>query len=337
MTLWRLSLHLLHLSLACLPFMLGACGEDQQPPPAAEQQPSLAPGEVELNVTDIPPTREALGPSGPGSREGDTDLALLTDPTKGAYQEFLDALDHLLRATCGCRFEELGHPSAEACVERLGLPEFAKFCRLSAFAPNARDLGPRYACLGETRNASANCIEQRGCGALEDCEATRDRARRACLGNLSYADVQFSDFDTSCERLTRLGSKKGCPDAMLAGSLLGPQVFEGNTTGAGDDVTLSCRPSFDEFGSADLVVQWQAPAAGLYAFSTENSSFVTQIGILDGCGGAELACASSSGSTFGEAETRVQLEAQQAVSIVLEGYEVLESGYVRLNVSAVSQ
>jgi len=73
-------------------------------------------------------------------------------------------------------------------------------------------------------------------------------------------------------------------------------------------------------------------AAGIYRFSTENSAFVTQIGILDGCGGAELACASSNGSSYGGAELWLSVEALQNVVIVLEGYSVTDSGYVALSV-----
>jgi hypothetical protein len=336
MTLRRFPWGLVRLPFACLPLLLGACGEEQPPAPAA-MMPALKPGEVELGTGDIPPPRSMVAATPAGSREAETELSLASDPRKGAYQEFQDAFDRLLRAGCECRFAELGHPSADTCFERLRQPDFAKFCTLSAFSRNALDLGPRYACLAQTRNASASCVEERGCGAFDECEATREQARRDCFVNLSYADVEFADLDVSCQRLTRLGPPSGCPDATVSGALLGSQVFEGDTTGAGDDVTLSCRPSFDEFGSPDLVVQWQAPAAGLYAFSTERSAFTTQIGILDGCGGRELACGSSSGTSFGEATVWVALEAQQTVAVVLEGYEVIESGYVRLNVNAVPE
>jgi hypothetical protein len=153
-----------------------------------------------------------------------------------------------------------------------------------------------------------------------------------CSG-LVYADIGFSELESGCERRLRLGTPSGCPDAVVTAAPTGPSVFEGNTTGAGDDVTLSCHPDFDDFQSPDLLVQWQAPAAGQYLFSTENSAFVTQIGILDGCGGAELGCASSSAVSFGGASLALSLEARQTVVIVLEGYDVVDSGYVRLAVS----
>jgi hypothetical protein len=115
----------------------------------------------------------------------------------------------------------------------------------------------------------------------------------------------------------------------------GPTLFEGVTHGAGDDVTLSCHWDFAGFESPDVVVEWRAPAAGTYSFSTENSAFTTQLGVLDACGGAELACASSDGTTFGSPALDFPLAAEQTVFIVLEGYSNRDSGYVRLSVSTI--
>ena len=328
--------------------LVAGCGDEKQTP-QTELEPELRPGEVELDASgrslgtrdqpqgEIPmligasptPTR-----SPPSEEEGaGSEVPLQPSSSAGIYQTFLDASDREMRARCVCRFAELGHASAEVCFENLRRPDFAKRCELGAFALYSRELGPRYDCFARARDASASCIETNGCAGIADCEATRDAARRQC-GGLQSADIGFLDFEASCERPIRLGAASGCPDAVV-GARLGPSVFEGNTTGAGDDVTLSCRPDFDEFGSPDLIVQWQAPAAGRYLFSTENSAFVTQLGILNGCGGSELGCASSSGDRFGGAALSLQLAAQQTVSIVLEGYEVLESGYVRLAVQAL--
>lgn len=314
-----------------------ACGEEKQAP-RAEPPSELAPGEVELDPNGAPAGSVAQGEPGPtgatarGASEADIDTLPLPDPRQGAYQVFLDASDRELQARCECNFAELGHPSAEACFERLRRPDFAKSCELAAFSRSWRDLGPRYACFAQARDGSATCIETNGCGALADCEATRDAARSGCAGLVS-ADIGFSELESGCERTLRLGTPSGCPDAVVTGAPIGPSVFEGNTTGAGDDVMLSCHPDFEDFQSPDLLVQWQAPAAGQYLFSTENSAFVTQIGILDGCGGAELGCASSSAVSFGGASLALSLEAQQTVVIVLEGYDVVDSGYVRLEVS----
>jgi hypothetical protein len=264
---------------------------------------------------------EAALDSTPASERADT-----------RYQSFLDALDRNFRLRCECQYAALGHPSADVCFERLRTPAFAKACELGAFALYADDVGNRYACLGRLREASSACIETRGCEALAECEEERAQARGTCGGVVS-ADAEFGRFVEACERNERLGVGSACPDAVIEGTPLGLAAFEGSTTGAGDDVTLSCHWPLENFESADLVVAWRAPEAGTYRFGTENSAFSTQLGVLDGCGGAELACASSDGSTFGAAALTLTLAAEQTVFIVLEGYYLTESGYVRLNVS----
>jgi hypothetical protein len=314
-------------------FLLAACGDEKQTP--ADQEQPLPVGTVELNPDDVGQDRaeRRSGENGRSAPEGQAyDLPLAVDPRDGAYQALLDAQDRELRARCDCRFQEFGQASAQACFENLRRPDFAKGCDLAAFSLNSNELGPRYACLAQAREASASCIEAAGCAGLSQCEATRDTARGTC-GPAVYADVTFAEFADGCQRLTRLGVPSGCPDAVPAGAALGSNVFTGNTTGSGDDVTLSCHWDFDNFESPDLLVQWQAPAAGVYRFSTENSGFVTQLGILEGCGGAELACGSSSGSSFGGAEVLLSLDALQTVVVVLEGYSLTDSGYVALSVN----
>jgi hypothetical protein len=178
----------------------------------------------------------------------------------------------------------------------------------------------------------ATCIEERGCSSLDDCQVIRDAERGGC-GPLSYAEVEFANLHESCQRATRLGTPSGCPDLPPLGSALGVKVVEGDSSGAGDDITLSCHWDFAGFESADVTVEWQAPAAGTYRFGTENSDFATQLGLLDGCGGAELACSSPGGQRFGSAEITLSLAAQQRVLIVLEGYHMAQTGYYALSVT----
>jgi hypothetical protein len=304
------------------------CSDESSSTPVPPPQDELPPGTVEIDPSQAPPSRvdsvepepPAPGPEAPDAR----------------YQTFLDALDRNFAVRCECQYAELGHPSAQVCLERMRKPEFEERCELMAFALHSDELGERYACLAQTRNVSADCIEAQGCEALAACEAEREETRRTC-GAPVYADVEFSSFVDACERIDRLGRgpASACPDAVVEGEPVGLQVFEGNTTGAGDDVTLSCHWDFDNFGSPDLVVEWRAPEAATYLFSTENSAFTTQLGVLDGCGGAELGCSTSDGTIFGGATLVLPLAAEQSVFIVLEGYELTHSGYVRLNVAAV--
>jgi len=314
--------------------LLAACGEEKSP---RDQTPELPAGTVELDPNDVA-QNDVEGRNGerqrPDPERDVTGLPREAAPTDEAYQALLEAQDRELRLLCGCAFEEYGQSSAEECFEVWRRPDFARGCELAAFSLTSRELGPRYACLADARSRSATCLEERGCAGRSECETARNVARSAC-GGLVSADLTFAEFDDGCQRLFRLGSPSGCPDVAAAGSALGARVFRGNTTGAGDDVTLSCHWDFEGFESADLLVEWQAPAAGVYRFSTENSAFSTQIGILDSCAGAELACGTSDGSSFGGASLALSLQAQQSVVVVLEGYSLLNSGYVVLNVESL--
>lgn len=310
--------------------MLGvACGDGSSGTPAPPASEELPPGTVDIDPSQAPDT------SGASVELEEIEPAPMDEPPDERYRGFLDALARSIQARCDCQFAELGHPSAEVCFERLRKPDFAEVCELRAFAQNSDELGERYACLGRLRDASVDCIAAQGCGALEACEAERTAARSMC-GGVVYADTEFGDFVDACERFDRFGtgSDAACPDATVESMPVGQMVFEGDTTGAGDDVTLSCHWDFEGFESPEVVVEWRAPEAGTYTFSTENSAFTTQLGVLDGCGGAELACASSDGTVFGGAALALPLAADQTVFIVLEGYSAGDSGYVRLNVSA---
>lgn len=307
----------------------GGCGDED---PATVMTPmDLPSGVVELTGG------EGDGPS-PLGVDGDYPDGLgpsePTDRYETAYAEFLAALEREIGERCNCQFAELGHGSAAECFQARRKPDFVQSCELTAFQMASIELGPRYSCFAGARDASASCIEEGGCGALSACELARDQVRPSC-GPLVFADAGFLDFTASCERSMRLGTPSGCPDVVSLGSALGAKVFEGTTTGAGDDITLSCHGDWDDYESADVTFEWQAPAAGRYRFGSDNSAFATQMGVLDGCGGTELACASSSGTTFGGASVTLSLEAMQRVVVVLEGYGVTQSGYYALSVTEV--
>jgi hypothetical protein len=302
---------------------LSGCGEEDvapEPTPTAELPPGTQDIEP-LEREDRPVTD--LEPENADARNADE---------LGAYAEFLDALDREQRARCGCSFTELGHDSAEVCFESRREPALVRTCELGAFPAFADELAPRYTCLARARDGTASCIEERGCSALDDCQVIRDAARAGC-GPLSFAEVGFARLHESCQRATRLGLPSGCPDITSIGSALGTRVIAGDSTGTGDDVTLSCHWDFEGFEAADVTVEWQAPATGTYRFGTENSDFATQLGVLDGCGGAELGCSSPGGERYGSAEITLPLAAQQRVLIVLEGYHVIQTGYYALSVT----
>jgi hypothetical protein len=316
---WSVSGLVALLATACL----SACGEEDAAP-LPEPTAQLPPG-----ARDIEPLEREQRPV--ADLEPENADATNADDLD-AYAEFLDALDREQLARCGCSFGELGHDSAEVCFESRREPALVRTCELGAFPAFADELAPRYTCLARARNGIATCIEERGCSALEECQVIRDAARGSC-GPLSYAEVEFESLHEGCQRATRLGLPSGCPDSTSIGSALGTRVIAGDSTGRGDDFTLSCHWDFEGFEAADVTVEWQAPATGTYRFGTENSDFATQLGVLDGCGGAELACSSPGGASFGSAEITLQLAAEQRVLIVLEGYHVLQTGYYALSVT----
>lgn len=116
-----------------------------------------------------------------------------------------------------------------------------------------------------------------------------------------------------------------CPEEELSGPL--PIVVQGSTFGLGDEFTGNCN----ENEASDLTYGFTAPAAGLYTFTTSGSSYDALIYVLDGCGGAELACNDDAPYLGTEAEVQVQLAAGQEVTVVVDGFGP-ESGDFTLTV-----
>ncbi len=104
-----------------------------------------------------------------------------------------------------------------------------------------------------------------------------------------------------------------CVDTEL-GSVL-PLTVKGTTAHANDDHHASCGGA----GAADRGLRWTAPHAGTFTFDTARSAFRTMLSLRrDGCGGAELACASDGISYGGGARVQASLAAGQAVLVVVD-------------------
>ena len=307
-----------------------ACADGESSVAQGEQQDTLPPGTVEPRFLRRRSPRRSTRPVRAGSSM--QMLPAASPEQAGAYAAYQDAEEAWLAAYCSCEFDAVGHPSAEACFERSREPEFAQACARLAFEPFAVALAPRYACLTPITESGTACLAEQGCGASRDCLLLMDATARTCGEPLPD---EFSAFEllTTCERQERLGTPSGCPDYPSLESLLGSRILEGDTTGKGDDVTLSCHPEIEIFESADVMVEWEATAAGTYRFVTSGSTFFTQLGVLGGCGGPELACSSSAGRVSGSTEIVMELAAMQRVMIVIEGFHVTETGYFALSVS----
>jgi hypothetical protein len=116
-----------------------------------------------------------------------------------------------------------------------------------------------------------------------------------------------------------------CPDDVLSGAL--PIVVNASTVGETADHEASCAPTV---GASDLAWEFTAPAAANYRFDTAGSTFDTVLTVLDGCGGAELACNDNAGGGV-QSGVQVALAAGQTVVVVVDGWDTA-SGPVTLNV-----
>ena len=113
-----------------------------------------------------------------------------------------------------------------------------------------------------------------------------------------------------------------CVDQGLGG--IPPFQVNDTTAGMGDDVAPdpSCLIGVSTFGvmiDEDVLYEWTAPSAGIYAFDTLDASLDTVISVLDGCGGTLLAC-NDDPEGFGVlgSRTEVTLSAGQPVVIAVD-------------------
>ncbi len=107
--------------------------------------------------------------------------------------------------------------------------------------------------------------------------------------------------------------------------------FTGTTSGQADGHSGSCVGGR---GGADTTLAFTAPQSGPYIFDTNGSSFDTVLYVLSGsdCAGAELACDDDGGDGT-RSELVVELEADEDVIIVVDGYDATNSGSFVLNAS----
>ncbi|HWB75207.1 MAG TPA: hypothetical protein VG755_09630, partial [Nannocystaceae bacterium] len=104
-----------------------------------------------------------------------------------------------------------------------------------------------------------------------------------------------------------------CPDQALAGAL---PIAMGGLDLSDNDEVLSC--AYTGLGN-EATLSFTAPSAGNYRFSMSGVGGYGAIGVLDGCGGTELACAGNINYYPNSAITTVALAAGQAVVVVAEG------------------
>lgn len=116
-----------------------------------------------------------------------------------------------------------------------------------------------------------------------------------------------------------------CPGEDLGDAL--PVIATGTTTEGTNLITgASCGDGGDD--APEATFQWTAPAAGTYTIETEGSAFDTVLSVRDGgCFDAELACNDDRGFDTLQSEVVVTLAAEQAITIVVDGYAASEGDY----------
>jgi hypothetical protein len=104
-----------------------------------------------------------------------------------------------------------------------------------------------------------------------------------------------------------------CVDRDLGSAL--PVRVKGNTLYANDDHQASCGGR----GAPDRGYLWTAPRSGTFTFDTARSAMRTMLSLRrEGCGGAELACATDGISYGGGARVSAALTAGQRVLVVVD-------------------
>jgi hypothetical protein len=129
-------------------------------------------------------------------------------------------------------------------------------------------------------------------GASGEFEVT---ARAIPSAELDCADGLDEDHDGrgDCADDECAGQGTCAPSCPDLGLISVPSVVSGTTLGQPDESAGSCDLSAmpGELAAPDASVAFTAPADGPYAFAlTGAPSFDTVLYVLDGCGGAELAC-----------------------------------------------
>lgn len=158
--------------------------------------------------------------------------------------------------------------------------------------------GPFHIAVRVARACEPAC-ESRECGLDPSCgeRCGRCEAGSACTE------------DGSCVVLA-----DACPSAELGA--VQQAIARGSTAGASDVSDASCGGQ----GAPERGFHWQAPADGLYRFSTRGSDFDTLLHVRrDGCDGQELACNDDTNDL--SSALGMVLQQGERVTAVVDGYD----------------
>jgi len=163
------------------------------------------------------------------------------------------------------------------------------------------------------------------------CEASVCGADAFCCANQWDAQcAQEASLDPNCAGVG--GSCPGggggmCSDQNI-GSATGPAVASGNTTGEDESLDAACAAG----NAVDHVMQWTAPAAGMYTFDTNGSTYDTSLSLHSADCVTQLACDDDSGTGTQSLITR-NMAAGEVIQINVDGFNGAVGAWV-LNITA---
>jgi hypothetical protein len=139
-----------------------------------------------------------------------------------------------------------------------------------------------------------------------------------------------SDGLTDCEDLDCAADPACavvCPEFTLPA--ISPTLVD-DTTGLANNSAGSCGGR----SAPDATVEFTAPIAGDYVFTTNGSTFDTILYALDGCGGAELDCDDDDGIGV-QSQIVLNLAAGQTIALVVDGFSSASFGPFTLEAALV--
>jgi len=287
---------------------------------------------------DSTPATDSGTPTDTGVADGgtsgggiaDTGTADTGTPDSGTMTaDFAAAQTAILEGGCACFFADQGYADAAACVADNTPVAAVRTCNADTLAANP-GVQPFFDCLAAALVAQKACYDAAACdgAAIGTCNTTSSDAQDACPAPDMTAGQAYVDALNTCI----VGDPGSCPDTTASINTLGDAVFTGSTVGSGNDIETDCGNG----GSADMVVQWAAPADGSYEIDTIGSNFDTLLQVQDACDStAFLACNDDAGAGDIGLRSRLTvgpLTAGQVVLIVIEGYSASDAGDYIVNI-----
>jgi hypothetical protein len=265
-----------------------------------------------------------------GGSGGADVMVLFTAPDAGRWRFGLSntAFDTVLSVFDGCGGAELACADTDA-AEAVAV-ELAAGQQVIVVVDGA-DNGQGVYRLDATLapDVESDCVD----GLDDDVDGLTDCLDAECASEPVCVEVCDDGVDNNADGLVdcsdaRCSAEAHCEAPCAVGELAGalPISFYDSTVGGGDDSAPSCQ-SLSSAPDRDYV--FIAPVTAEYTFDTVGSSFDTVMYLLDGCGGAELAC--NDDGVEKQSKITTTLQAGQRVIVVVDGYVQWE-GDVRVNV-----